>query len=188
MSEPAEDTKPGTTHKVPIAKWEEAQKTAFTHWINTMLARRKTKIDDLQTGFQDGVKLIILSEVLVGKPIGQRYVEKPKLKAHKINNAFVGLKFLQDVGGVRTLSALSHGGDHSTGQLKLWTGLVTCTCPLHYFQLPHLFPLFATAVSFGPYTNLPLFRFVFHFLSFPAFTFEPLHLPFRSSPVPSLGY
>lgn len=89
---------------VSIAKWEEAQKTAFTHWINTMLARRKTKIDDLQTGFQDGVKLIILAEVLVGKPIGQRYVEKPKLKAHKINNAFVALKFLQEVGGVKNLS------------------------------------------------------------------------------------
>lgn len=97
-----ESSIPGTKQTVSIAKWEEAQKTAFTHWINTMLARRKSKIDDLQTGFQDGVKLITLAEVLVGKPIGQRYVEKPKLKAHKINNAFVALKFLQDVGGVRT--------------------------------------------------------------------------------------
>eukprot|EP01127_Copromyxa_protea_P013014 TRINITY_DN344_c0_g1_i1.p1 TRINITY_DN344_c0_g1~~TRINITY_DN344_c0_g1_i1.p1 ORF type:complete len:599 (+),score=212.16 TRINITY_DN344_c0_g1_i1:30-1799(+) len=90
--------------KVSTAKWEEAQKTAFTHWINTMLARRKTKIDDLQTGFQDGVKLIVLSEVLVGKAIGQRFVEKPKLKAHKINNAYIALKFLQDVGGLKHLT------------------------------------------------------------------------------------
>eukprot|EP01127_Copromyxa_protea_P013015 TRINITY_DN344_c0_g2_i1.p1 TRINITY_DN344_c0_g2~~TRINITY_DN344_c0_g2_i1.p1 ORF type:complete len:583 (-),score=173.78 TRINITY_DN344_c0_g2_i1:120-1868(-) len=104
MSETIEEHSQRPGNKVSIEKWENAQKTAFTHWINTMLARKKTKIDDLQTGFQDGVKLIQLSEVLVGKPIGQRFVEKPKLKAHKINNAYIGLKFLQDAGGVKNLT------------------------------------------------------------------------------------
>jgi hypothetical protein len=146
MSE-VEETK-GGTHKVPIAKWEEAQKTAFTHWINTMLARRKTKIDDLQTGFQDGVKLVVLAEVLVGKPIGQRYVDKPKLKAHKINNAFIALKFLQDVGGVRFLRFFPHQlRRRCTGNLTLYSALgadlsllvlcpfSTSTLGLYYFSL-----------------------------------------------------
>jgi len=77
-------------------KWEEAQKRAFTHWVNSMLKRRQLAIDDIMSGFQSGVNLINLVEILTGKAVQQRWAKQPTLRVHKINNCFMGLAHLKE--------------------------------------------------------------------------------------------
>jgi len=116
------------------AKWERQQTTAFTYWVNVMLARRNEKIDDLRTGFHTGVKLALLAEVLTGKKIDQKIMEKPKMIAHKITNNFIGLKFLKEVGGAKALTISAEQLVETTGDLKYILGF--CWQLLKTFQEP----------------------------------------------------
>jgi len=77
-----------------------SKKKAFTVWINTYLSKagEEYRIDDIQTGFSDGVKLIAFLEKLLKKDIGQRYSKNPRLTVHKITNCFIALKFLEEQG------------------------------------------------------------------------------------------
>jgi len=61
-------------------------------------AGEEYRIDDIQTGFSDGVKLIAFLERLLKKEVGQKYSKNPKLKVHKITNCFIALKFLEEQG------------------------------------------------------------------------------------------
>jgi len=96
-----------TEQSAASKKWEEVQKRAFTHWVNTQLAKRDASIEDLETGFVSGVNLITLVEILSGQKIPTKFTKTPKLKVHKINNCYIALKFLQDDLGVKgiTISA-----------------------------------------------------------------------------------
>jgi hypothetical protein len=69
-------------------------------WINTYLSKvgEDFRIDDIQTGFSDGVRLIAFLEKLLKKEVGQKYSKNPKLKVHKITNCFIALKFLEEHG------------------------------------------------------------------------------------------
>jgi hypothetical protein len=81
-------------------KWIDIQKKAFLVWINTYLSKagEEMRIDDIETGFSDGVKLIAFLEKLLKKEIGQKYSKNPRLKVHKITNCFIALKFLEEQG------------------------------------------------------------------------------------------
>jgi len=85
-------------------KWEEVQKKAFTHWVNSQLGKRNESIDNLETGFVSGVHLIHLVEILTGKTIETKWTHNPKLKAHKITNCFIALQFLTEQCGVKNLT------------------------------------------------------------------------------------
>lgn len=82
-------------------RWEEVQKKAFLHWINSQLAKGQEKIESVEEGFASGVKLIALIEILTGKTVTMKYSKSPKLRVHKINNCFIALKFLSEECGVR---------------------------------------------------------------------------------------
>jgi len=84
------------TETAASKKWEEVQKKAFTHWVNSQLIKREASIEELATGFISGVNLLTLVEVLSGQKIPTKFTKSPKLKVHKINNCFIALKFLQD--------------------------------------------------------------------------------------------
>lgn len=84
-------------------KWEEAQRRAFTHWVNTMLKRRDDHIDDILTDFVSGVKLISLVEILTNADLTARWAKNPKMKVHKINNCFMAINHLKEQ-GVCTIS------------------------------------------------------------------------------------
>ena len=88
-------------------KWEEVQKKAFTHWVNTQLAKRDLNVDTLREGFADGVKLIYLIEILTAKNITTKWTKNPKLRVHKINNCFIALQFLQNDCAVRIIPSFS---------------------------------------------------------------------------------
>jgi len=81
-------------------KWIEVQKKAFQVWVNTYLVKlgEDHKIDDIQTGFSDGVKLVEFLEKLLKKEVGKKYSKNPRLKVHKITNCFIALKFLEEQG------------------------------------------------------------------------------------------
>lgn len=75
------------------AEWKRIQKKTFTRWCNEHLKAKLLKIDDLNTDFSDGVKVIVLLELLSQKKLG-RYSKKPRVRAQKMENAEVALKFI----------------------------------------------------------------------------------------------
>eukprot|EP01123_Difflugia_compressa_P008927 TRINITY_DN2832_c1_g1_i1.p1 TRINITY_DN2832_c1_g1~~TRINITY_DN2832_c1_g1_i1.p1 ORF type:complete len:555 (+),score=128.45 TRINITY_DN2832_c1_g1_i1:162-1826(+) len=121
------------TETAASKKWEEVQKKAFTHWVNTQLAKREASITELETGFITGVNLITLVEVLSGQKIPIKFTKAPKLKVHKINNCFIALKFLQDDLMVKSITISAEdivNGD----RLTLLLGF--CWLMLRTFQEP----------------------------------------------------
>jgi len=114
-------------------KWEEVQKKAFTHWVNTQLAKRDCSIEDLETGFVSGVNLITFVEILSGKKIPTKFTKSPKLKVHKINNCFIALQFLLNDCAVKGLTISAEdivNGEH----IKLILGF--CWLMLRTFRNP----------------------------------------------------
>jgi hypothetical protein len=87
------------------AKWEAAQTRAFLHWVNTILKRREIKLTDLIHGFENGVNLIHLSEVLTGKSIQQKWSKNPNTRIHMITNANLAIQHLKDSGVCLWLSS-----------------------------------------------------------------------------------
>ena len=75
------------------AEWKRIQKKTFTRWCNEHLKAKLLKIEDLNKGLSDGVKLIVLLELLSQKKLG-RYNKKPRVRAQKMENAEVALDFL----------------------------------------------------------------------------------------------
>jgi len=83
-------------------RWEEVQKKAFLHWVNSQLKKgNEAGVESLEEGFSSGVSLIVLLEILTGKTVTMKYTKSPKLRVHKINNCFIALKFLSEDCGVR---------------------------------------------------------------------------------------
>ena len=76
------------------AEWKKIQKKTFTRWTNEHLRKQGQSIDDLAVDLSDGIKLIILLEVLSQKSLG-RYNKKPKMRAQKLENAQTALNFIQ---------------------------------------------------------------------------------------------
>jgi len=86
-------------------RWEEVQKKAFLHWVNSQLKKgNESPIDSLEEGFSSGVALIALLEILTGKSVTMKYSKSPKLRVHKINNCFIALKFLSEDCGLKGLT------------------------------------------------------------------------------------
>eukprot|EP01130_Rhizamoeba_saxonica_P006694 TRINITY_DN2670_c0_g1_i1.p1 TRINITY_DN2670_c0_g1~~TRINITY_DN2670_c0_g1_i1.p1 ORF type:complete len:520 (-),score=202.17 TRINITY_DN2670_c0_g1_i1:59-1618(-) len=80
-------------------RWEEVQKKAFLHWVNSYLIKLGSDpLEDLITGFSDGVTLIQFLETLTGEKVTQKYSQKPRLKVHCITNCYIALKHLENLG------------------------------------------------------------------------------------------
>lgn len=75
------------------AEWKRIQEKTFTRWCNQQLKVQGVTIDSLSTDFGDGVKLIVLLEVLSQKKIG-RYNKKPRVHAQKMENVQLVLDFI----------------------------------------------------------------------------------------------
>eukprot|EP01133_Synstelium_polycarpum_P007355 gene7355-8568_t len=81
-------------------KWEDAQEKAFTNWVNSLLARVGKRVENMESDFSDGVKLIQFLEILSGKKC-RRYNADPKDKINKVQNLHIGLKFLEEDLGMK---------------------------------------------------------------------------------------
>eukprot|EP01088_Endostelium_zonatum_P022112 TRINITY_DN920_c0_g1_i1.p1 TRINITY_DN920_c0_g1~~TRINITY_DN920_c0_g1_i1.p1 ORF type:complete len:746 (-),score=228.81 TRINITY_DN920_c0_g1_i1:85-2271(-) len=67
------------------SKWIHTQKKAFRNWANFYLRQRGLEIQNIDNDLKDGILLINLVEILLGKNLGP-YIKVPKLKVQKINN------------------------------------------------------------------------------------------------------
>jgi len=77
--------------------WVLVQQRTFTRWCNSFLVERMTKIEDFEVDFDDGVKLCQLVEIISGQKLGT-YKKGAKMRAQKLENVSLALKFLQSQG------------------------------------------------------------------------------------------
>lgn len=75
------------------AEWKRIQKKTFTRWCNEHLKAKLLKIEDLSTDLSDGVRLIVLLELLSQKKLG-RYNKKARIHAQKMENNQLALDFI----------------------------------------------------------------------------------------------
>lgn len=75
------------------AEWKRIQKKTFTRWCNEHLKLKLMKIEDLNNDLSDGVKLIVLLELLSQKKLG-RYNKKARIHAQKMENNQLALNFI----------------------------------------------------------------------------------------------
>jgi len=77
------------------AEWKRIQKKTFTRWCNEHIKVQNMHIDDLTTDLSDGVRLIVLLEVLSQKKLGH-YNKKPRVHAQRMENVQLALDFIMN--------------------------------------------------------------------------------------------
>nr|VZI47922.1 unnamed protein product [Spirometra erinaceieuropaei] len=110
------------------AEWKIFQKNTFTRWANEHLKQAKTSVNDIQTDFSDGLRLISLVEVLSGQKFS-RVNRRPTFRTQKLENVTMVLKFLEEQEGLKLVNIDST--DIVDSRLKLILGLIW-TLILHY--------------------------------------------------------
>ncbi|CAD5224045.1 unnamed protein product [Bursaphelenchus okinawaensis] len=99
--------------------WEQQQKKTFTAWINSHLRKAGTKIDSLEHDFQNGLKLMLLLEVISGQTLPKP--DKGRTRFHKIANVSKALQYIQS----RGVKLVSVGPEEVVdGNVKLTLGLI----------------------------------------------------------------
>lgn len=101
-------------------RWEQMQIKTFTKWCNMHLAKKGESIEDVTTGFRDGVKLIELLEVIGEASLG-KYNKKPRMRLHQIENLNKALAFIKER-GVNLVSIGSE--DICDGNITLTLGMI----------------------------------------------------------------
>eukprot|EP00211_Chloroparvula_japonica_P000922 CAMPEP_0119140002 /NCGR_PEP_ID=MMETSP1310-20130426/28493_1 /TAXON_ID=464262 /ORGANISM="Genus nov. species nov., Strain RCC2339" /LENGTH=999 /DNA_ID=CAMNT_0007131329 /DNA_START=99 /DNA_END=3098 /DNA_ORIENTATION=+ len=90
-------------------KWVQVQIVGFTAWVNSYLQKRDQKIENIETDFQDGLRLVSFLELAAGKGAHIKGIDKkPKAKIQKIQNLSLALDFIQNVLEVRLLGITSN--------------------------------------------------------------------------------
>ena len=85
------------------AEWKRIQKKTFSRWCNEHLKVQKLSMEDLTSDLSDGVRLIVLIEVLANKKVG-RYNKKPRVYAQKMENVQLALDFLMKKERIRLVN------------------------------------------------------------------------------------
>jgi hypothetical protein len=98
----------------------QTQKKTFTRWMNYFLSERLLKVDDLFKDLRDGVKLIHLLELISSKKL-PKYVEKPKMPLHELENINAALDFVK-AEGLKLVNIDAQ--DINKGTPKLTLGLI----------------------------------------------------------------
>ena len=76
---------------------DRTEEKTYFRWINEQLKNQGLAVDDIATGFQDGVKLIVLLEVLSKKSLHE-YNKEPDNKHHKMANLHKAFAFIAKEG------------------------------------------------------------------------------------------
>ncbi|ESO04015.1 hypothetical protein HELRODRAFT_187038 [Helobdella robusta] len=99
--------------------WEKQQKKTFTAWCNSHLRKAKTSIENIEEDFKDGLKLMLLLEVISGEQLGKP--DKGKMRFHKIANVNKALHFIMSKG----VKLVSIGAEEIVdGNLKMTLGMI----------------------------------------------------------------
>lgn len=100
--------------------WERQQKKTFTAWCNSHLRKVNVQIEEINVDFCDGLKLMLLLEVISGEKFPQR-PERGKLRFHQISNVNKALAFISSK-GVRLAGV---GAEEIVdGNLKMTLGMI----------------------------------------------------------------
>ncbi|RXM97839.1 Alpha-actinin-1 [Acipenser ruthenus] len=96
--------------------WEKQQRKTFTAWCNSHLRKAGTQIENIEEDFRDGLKLMLLLEVISGERLAKP--ERGKMRVHKISNVNKALDYIASK-GVRLVSIGAEETSAKEG-LLLW--------------------------------------------------------------------
>jgi len=99
--------------------WEKQQKKTFTAWCNSHLRKAGTSIDNIEEDFRNGLKLMLLLEVISGETLAKP--DRGKMRFHKIANVNKALDFIASKG----VKLVSIGAEEIVdGNLKMTLGMI----------------------------------------------------------------
>uniref|UniRef100_A0A7N8Y3K6 Actinin alpha 4 n=1 Tax=Mastacembelus armatus TaxID=205130 RepID=A0A7N8Y3K6_9TELE len=99
--------------------WEKQQRKTFTAWCNSHLRKAGTQIENIEEDFRDGLKLMLLLEVISGERLPKP--ERGKMRVHKINNVNKALDFIASKG----VKLVSIGAEEIVdGNVKMTLGMI----------------------------------------------------------------
>ncbi|CAG0881847.1 unnamed protein product [Cyprideis torosa] len=99
--------------------WEKQQKKTFTAWCNSHLRKAGTSIENIDEDFRNGLKLMLLLEVISGEQLPKP--DRGRMRFHKIANVNKALDFIQSK-GVRLVSIGAE--EICDGNLKMTLGMI----------------------------------------------------------------
>lgn len=99
--------------------WEKQQKKTFTAWCNSHLRKAGTQIENIEEDFRNGLKLMLLLEVISGEQLPKP--DRGKMRIHKLSNVNKALQFIESK-GVRLVSIGSE--EIVDGNLKMTLGMI----------------------------------------------------------------
>ncbi|XP_004928315.1 alpha-actinin, sarcomeric isoform X2 [Bombyx mandarina] len=99
--------------------WEKQQKKTFTAWCNSHLRKAGTGIENIEDDFRNGLKLMLLLEVISGETLPKP--DRGKMRFHKIANVNKALDFIASKG----VKLVSIGAEEIVdGNLKMTLGMI----------------------------------------------------------------
>ncbi|KAE9549712.1 hypothetical protein FO519_007076 [Halicephalobus sp. NKZ332] len=99
--------------------WEKQQKKTFTAWCNSHLRKAGTGIEVIEEDFQNGLKLMLLLEVISGEPLPRP--DRGRMRFHNIANVNKALEFIESKG----VKLVSIGAEEIVdGSVKMTLGLI----------------------------------------------------------------
>ncbi|XP_043201207.1 alpha-actinin, sarcomeric isoform X2 [Amphibalanus amphitrite] len=99
--------------------WEKQQKKTFTAWCNSHLRKAGTSIENIEEDFRNGLKLMLLLEVISGETLSKP--DRGKMRFHKIANVNKALDFIASKG----VKLVSIGAEEIVdGNLKMTLGMI----------------------------------------------------------------
>ena len=103
----------------PDTPWVKQQIRTFTAWCNSHLRKAGTSIDEITEDFQNGLKLMLLLEVISGERLPKP--DRGKMRFHKIANVNKALDFIADKG----VKLVSIGAEEIVdGNMKMTLGMI----------------------------------------------------------------
>ncbi|XP_028607994.1 alpha-actinin-1 isoform X3 [Grammomys surdaster] len=99
--------------------WEKQQRKTFTAWCNSHLRKAGTQIENIEEDFRDGLKLMLLLEVISGERLAKP--ERGRMRVHKISNVNKALDFIASKG----VKLVSIGAEEIVdGNVKMTLGMI----------------------------------------------------------------
>ena len=99
--------------------WEKQQGKTFTAWVNSHLRKAGTQIENIEEDFRNGLKLMLLLEVISGETLQKP--DRGKMRFHKIANVNKALDFIARKG----VKLVSIGAEEIVdGNVKMTLGMI----------------------------------------------------------------
>ncbi|XP_051529549.1 alpha-actinin-2-like [Myxocyprinus asiaticus] len=99
--------------------WEKQQRKTFTAWCNSHLRKAGTQIENIEEDFRNGLKLMLLLEVISGERLPRP--DRGKMRFHKIANVNKALEYITSKG----VKLVSIGAEEIVdGNLKMTLGMI----------------------------------------------------------------